>query len=152
MEDLFFCMSPFLRSSHYIGSSETRTMAHKRNVLIFLYHFLTRGIYFQHTFLLSLLQLIVFFSVRWLTKYYLLYLATLISPPWSQVLMTWVTELQSASPRLQHCLSGWLSCHILTYHTWASAEAQTSLLGPKNININLNEALLIELSLSHDHN
>lgn len=65
---------------------------------------------------LAFMQLISFSPVGWSTKYYLHYLATLISPPWCQVLMTPVTDLQSAVLPAQCCLSRWLACHILNLH------------------------------------
>lgn len=91
------------------------------------------------------MQLISFSLVgRW-TKYYLHYVAALISPPRRQVLMTQVTELQSAFTAramppltviiLSRAEPGHLPQH--KHHYW----------GPKkNISINLNEASLTELS------
>lgn len=83
------------------------------------------------------MQLISFSSVGWSTKYYLHYPATLISPPWCQVLMTQVIELQSALTPvltlwviiLSHTEHGHLLKH--KYYYWGQKTLAHILMKPR---------------------
>lgn len=116
----FCAASPFLQSSHYIWSREIRSEVHRREVFIWvlLYQSSSEGLISPH----HRAEISPFFHTAnyffspfgWLTKYYLHYPATLISPPWCQVLMTQVRDGASVhSTAVQCSLSGWLSCQIL---------------------------------------